>query len=241
MFGHEKGAFTGASSQKIGRFELAHGGTLFLDEIGDLPEPVQVKILRILQEREFERVGGTQTIKTDIRLITATHQNLEKLIREKKFREDLFFRINVIPLDVPPLRDRTEDIPVLARYFVEKYALELGKKITLTDEALSALSDYDWPGNVRELSNVIERAVVLADGEMIAIEDLSQDLVATTTMVRELEEKPPTDLRNDIQQGEARELAKIFKECRGNISAMARTLALPRSTLVHRLKKWGLI
>ncbi|MBI2340281.1 MAG: sigma-54-dependent Fis family transcriptional regulator [Deltaproteobacteria bacterium] len=241
LFGHEKGAFTGATGQKVGRFELADGGTLFLDEVGDLPEPVQVKILRVLQEKEFERVGGTQTIKTDIRLIAATHQNLEKLIQEKKFREDLFFRINVIPLTVPALRERTGDIPSLARHFAEKYACDLGKKVTLTGEALKALSEYDWPGNVRELSNVIERAVVLADGETIDAPDLSQDLVAITAMLKQLEERPPADLRSGIQQGEAQELAKIFKECRGNISLVARKLELPRSTLVHRLKKFRLI
>ncbi|OGN61432.1 MAG: hypothetical protein A3F09_03830 [Chlamydiae bacterium RIFCSPHIGHO2_12_FULL_49_11] len=241
LFGHERGAFTGAVGQKIGRFELADGGTLFLDEIGDLPEPVQIKILRVLQEREFERVGATRTIKTDIRLIAATHQNLEKLIQEKKFREDLFFRINVIPLMIPSLREKPEDVSRLARHFVDKYSRDLGKKVQLSGEAVSALKEYDWPGNVRELSNVIERAVVLAEGEEITSADLSQNLAAAIRMVREFEQSPPTNLREDIGQQEARELARTFKECRGNISSAARMLEIPRSTLVHRLKKYNLI
>jgi DNA-binding NtrC family response regulator len=164
LFGHEKGAFTGALSQKIGRFELAHKGTLFLDEIGDIPMEVQRKLLRVLQEREFERVGGNKTIRVDVRLITATNQDLAKLVEKGEFREDLYFRLKVVQIDLPPLRERTEDIPLLVDHFIRKYAPEEGRKIEgASQEFLDALTAYRWPGNVRELENVIERACVLAD------------------------------------------------------------------------------
>lgn len=241
LFGHEKGAFTGASALKKGRFELADGGTLFLDEVGDLPEAVQVKLLRVLQEKEFERVGGTALIKTDFRLITATHQNLEQKIAAGKFREDLFFRLNVIPIFIPPLRERKNDITGLAQYFTGKFAKELGKILTLTDDALSALKEYDWPGNIRELSNVIERAAVLSSDGQITKADLSQNLVATNQMVREASQKKYADLRDNIQNDEAKELSVALKNAKGNISEAARVLNLPRSTLVHRLKKYEII
>ncbi len=164
LFGHEKGAFTGALSQKIGRFEMAHKGTLFLDEIGDIPHNVQMKLLRILQEREFERVGGNKTIKVDVRLITATNQNLEDLVGKGDFREDLLYRLKVIEILLPPLRERKEDIPSLLEHFVSRYGREDGRVITgFSVDFLKTLSDYDWPGNIRELENVIERACVLAD------------------------------------------------------------------------------
>jgi DNA-binding NtrC family response regulator len=241
LFGHEKGAFTGAHKQKKGRFELADGGTLFLDEIGDLPENVQVKILRILQEKEFERVGGVEVIKTDIRLISATHQNLEKLIQEKKFREDLFFRINVIPLEVPSLRNRLEDIPDLVTYFSKKFGDQMRKNIHWSIEAINLLAEYDWPGNVRELSNVVERAVVLADDEEISPDHLAQNLVSSTQILKEVQTVEVTNLREDISRAEARNLATCLKRNKGNISAAARELNLPRSTLVHQLKKFGLL
>lgn len=166
LFGHEKGSFTGAVSQKKGRFELANHGTLFLDEIGDIPMTVQMMLLRVLQEREFERVGGTETIKVDVRLVTATNQNLEKLVEEGKFREDLYYRLQVITIDMPPLRERIEDIPLLVEHFVSIYAPENNKQIEhASSETLDILQRYRWPGNVRELENVIERAVVLADSD----------------------------------------------------------------------------
>ncbi|MGQ9454486.1 MAG: sigma-54-dependent transcriptional regulator [Armatimonadota bacterium] len=164
LFGHEKGAFTGAVSQKKGRFELANRGTLFLDEIGDIPMTVQMMLLRVLQEKEFERVGGTETIKVDVRLVTATNQNLEKLVEEGKFREDLYYRLQVITIDMPPLRERLEDIPALVEHFIGVYARENNKQIEYaSSETLDILMRYRWPGNVRELENVIERAVVLAE------------------------------------------------------------------------------
>lgn len=241
LFGHEKGAFTGASALKKGRFELADGGTLFLDEVGDLPEAVQVKLLRVLQEKEFERVGGTALIKTDFRLITATHQNMEQIISAGKFREDLFFRLNVIPIFIPPLRERKNDITRLAQYFTEKFSNELGKTLILLDDATLALKEYDWPGNIRELSNVIERAAVLTSDGQITAADLSQNLVATNQMVREASQQKYADLRDNIQNDEAKELSAVLKNAKGNISEAARIMNLPRSTLVHRLKKCEII
>ncbi len=172
LFGHEKGAFTGAHQRKLGRFELAEGGTLFLDEIGDLPEETQVKLLRVLQEREFERVGGTQTLKMNARLVAATHQNLEQLIGLGRFREDLYFRINVFPIFLPPLRERLEDIPLLAEQFLEHYRHRFGKEHPqgFSAEALDRLLAHSWPGNVRELENLVERAVILARGPLIGPE-----------------------------------------------------------------------
>lgn len=166
LFGHEKGSFTGAVGQKKGRFEVANHGTLFLDEIGDIPPTVQMMLLRVLQEREFERVGGTETIKVDVRLVTATNQSLEKLVDDGKFREDLFYRLQVITINMPPLRDRVEDIPLLVEHFIEMYAPDNGKRIEYASaEALELMCRYDWPGNVRELENAIERAVVLAESD----------------------------------------------------------------------------
>jgi DNA-binding NtrC family response regulator len=164
LFGHEKGSFTGAVGQKPGRFEMAHTGTLFLDEIGDIPGTVQMKLLRVLQEREFERVGGLKTIKVDVRLVTATNQNLETAVKEGKFREDLFYRLQVVQINLPPLRERLDDVPLLVEHFINKYAKENGKVIKYASpEALEIMMNYQWPGNVRQLENTIERAIVLAD------------------------------------------------------------------------------
>lgn len=177
LFGYEKGAFTGAAERKIGRFEMANGGTLFLDEIGDLTLATQVKLLRVLQEKEFERLGGTGTIKVDVRVICATHQNLEKMMKEKKFREDLFYRINVFPVTLPPLRGRKEDIPLLVAHFTHKFNKENNKNIEgVNRAALDILMAYDWPGNVRELENVIEHAVILCQKELISPKDLPANL-----------------------------------------------------------------
>ena len=168
LFGHEKGAFTGAISRKLGRFELAHGGTIFLDEIGDIPLELQPKLLRILQEREFERVGGTRSIKVDTRLIAATHRNLEKAVSEGTFREDLFYRLNVFPITLPPLRARLEDIPLLTRFFVDRVCGRYGwPRCEVTETAMQRLETYTWPGNVRELENVVERAIILSRGQTV--------------------------------------------------------------------------
>jgi len=168
LFGYEKGAFTGASQRKPGKFELAHRGTIFLDEIGEMPMPVQGKILRALEERTFDRLGGTSSIKVDVRVVAATNRNLKQAVARRQFREDLYFRLSVFPITVPPLRERVEDIPLLARHFVERHCRELGKKtMALSPAAVDALQAYPWPGNVRELQNYLERAVILADGDVI--------------------------------------------------------------------------
>ncbi len=174
LFGHEKGSFTGAVGRREGRFELANGGTLFLDEIGDISSGMQVKLLRVLQQHEFERVGGTQTVKTDVRLVAATNKDLEAQVRAGKFREDLFYRLNVVSVTLPPLRQRKADIPLLCTYFIQKYAMEHDKKITgLAPGTLNALLSHNWPGNVRELSNVVERGVVLSHGNILTSDDLA--------------------------------------------------------------------
>ena len=165
LFGHERGAFTGAISQKIGRLELAHGGTLFLDEVGDLPLELQPKLLRALQEKEFERLGGTRTIPVDMRLIAATNRNLERLVADREFRSDLYYRLRVFPITIPPLRERREDIPLLVRYFVTKHSRRMNRGIeTIPADIMKALTRWDWPGNIRELENFIERAVILSKG-----------------------------------------------------------------------------
>jgi len=173
LFGHEKGAFTGADKQRIGRFEQADGGTLFLDEVGDMSASTQAKILRVLQEHEFERLGGTRTLRVDVRIIAATNRNLTTMVTEGRFREDLFYRLNVVSVDMPGLRDRKEDIPALAEFFVRRFASELKKKIEgINPEALKVLMRHNWPGNIRELENVLERSVLLADGGNVGVDDL---------------------------------------------------------------------
>ena len=176
LFGHEKGAFTGAINPRKGRFELANGGTILLDEIGDLPLNLQPKILRVLQEKEFERVGGEKTIKVDVRLIAATSRNLEELVSKGTFREDLFYRLNVVPLLMPPLRQRKEDIPLLTDFFLKRYNKENNKEITISPESVKILMDYSWPGNVRELENTIERLVVMSVGTVIKPQNLPVNL-----------------------------------------------------------------
>src|ERR1700758_1087641 len=178
LFGHERGAFTGAASQKKGRLEVADGGVAFLDEIGELAPALQVKLLRVLQEREFERVGGTQTIKVDIRLIAATNRDLNEAVRKGEFRQDLYYRLAVVKLTMPPLRERKEDIPILTRHFVQKYAKRCKVKAKpVSREAMAALVHYDWPGNVRELENAIERALVMGSSDVVLLEDLPDSLL----------------------------------------------------------------
>ncbi len=260
LFGHVKGAFTTAHRDRVGRFELAHGGTLFLDEIGDISLDVQIKLLRVLQERSFEPVGGSRTIEVDVRLITATHQNLEKLIAEGKFREDLFYRLNVISITLPPLRERRDDVIELALHFLSRAAQRLGKRIThLDDAAIVALQAYSWPGNVRELENALERAVVLAEGHGIALLDLPPPIVAAFRPPRgALETKParlgdlPTAATVDAvlcpqtaeftaaDASEFERLRDALEHCGGNKAEAARLLGLPRSTYFSKLKKYRL-
>jgi len=241
LFGYEKGAFTGAVTAKPGKFELADKGTIFLDEIGDVPPAIQVKLLRVLQEREFERLGGTKTLKVDVRLIAATNRDLRAALEEKTFREDLYYRLNVVPIDIPPLREHKEDIPDLVHLFVERFASEAGKQITgLTPAALKRLIDFHWPGNVRELENIIERAVALATGEEIGEADIRLDLspaspsIASTGSTAEF--LPPG---MTLEQFEGKIILEALRRAGGNKSQAARLLGLSRNALRYRLSTMG--
>jgi two-component system response regulator HydG len=229
LFGHEKGAFTGAVSARRGRLEMANGGTLFLDEIGDIPAKMQVSLLRVLEEKKFQRLGGNQWIETNFRLVSATHRDLPQLIREDRFREDFFYRINVIRIDLPPLRDRIEDVAPLADHFLERYARETGKRILgLTQRALGMLMAYHWPGNVRELRNVIERAVVLARGQMIGAEELTFiEAAAGTCQLGTL----------SLREVEISHIRAALEACGWNVSRAARQLDIDRATLTRKIKR----
>lgn len=237
LFGHEKGAFTGALQQRRGRFELAHGGTIFLDEIGDLSPHTQVRLLRVLQEREFERVGGNQTIKVDVRVIAATNRDLEKLIEEGKFRQDLYYRLNVFPIHIPPLRERRTDIPDLANFFVEKYSKANGKFVRrLSTPAIDMLMSYHWPGNVRELENVIERAVLLTTDDVIHGHHLPP-----TLQTAEASNTPMSGtLEATLAQVEKEMLVEALKKNRGNKAAAARELGITERIMGLRVKHYGI-
>lgn len=231
LFGHEKGAFTGAVAQRKGRLEVADGGTLFLDEIGELPPPLQVKLLRVLQEREFERVGGTRTIKVDIRLLTATNRNLEDLIARGLFRQDFFYRLNVLQLQMPPLRERQEDILLLAKYFVVKYGEKCNRQITrISLQAQKRLLTYDWPGNVRELQNAIERAVVLCTTDSILLEDLPEAILETETRSM----GAPTKYHEAVAETKKQVILQAMQQSNGNFTEAARLLEVHPNYL-HRL------
>jgi transcriptional regulator with PAS, ATPase and Fis domain len=244
LFGHVKGAFTGAHRDKIGRFELAHGGTLFLDEIGDISLEVQTKLLRVLQERTFERVGSAEPIQVDVRVVAATHQDLERLIREGRFREDLYYRLNVISIPVPPLRERREDIPELVSHFLERCCQRAGKRLlAMDDEALIALKQFDWPGNVRQLENAIERAVVAAEKPIIVLSDLPPEIARREEADEETLIDEPRGVRAeraDRDRKEREQLVRALAATAGNKAEAARALGMARSTLVSRLKKHGL-
>jgi formate hydrogenlyase transcriptional activator len=235
LFGHERGAFTGAISQKIGRLELADGGTLFLDEVGDIPADMQPKLLRVLQEREFERLGGTQTKKVDVRLIAATNRDLEKMVENREFRSDLYYRLNVFPIRIPPLRERPEDIPLLVRYFTQKYGRRMEKQIeSIPAAAMKKLSDWHWPGNIRELENFIERSVILTQGSalQVPISELSRSAPAPDGLARETLGTRATEEREEI--------LRILKETKGRVAGphgAAARMGLKRTTLISRMKK----
>jgi Nif-specific regulatory protein len=237
LFGHERGAFTGADNRKKGRFELAHGGTLFLDEIGELSPAIQVKLLRVLQEREFERVGGTDPVRVDVRVIAATNKNLEKALADTSFREDLYYRLNVFPILIPPLRARKADVLLLADHFAEKYAREHVKTIKrISTPAIDLLTSYHWPGNVRELENTIERAVLLADGEVIHGHHLPptlQTAEATGTVVS-------ASLGTAVEAFERSIIEDALKSSRGNRSKAARLLSTTERVISYKAKKYGI-
>jgi len=239
LFGYEKGAFTGASQLKRGKIEIANGGTVFLDEVGDISEELQAKLLRFLQEREFERVGGTQLIRVDVRIIAATNRNLEAAVKEGRFREDLFYRINVVPIVLPPLRGRKEDVPSLAQFFMQRFSIESKKSFTaISQEALEALNAYDWPGNVRELANVIERAVVLGQPPTIQIEDLSPGIVAAEAETGS--SLTPQSYHESIDEYRREVIVNALAQTQGNRAAAARLLGLQRSYLLRLMKSFDI-
>ncbi len=239
LFGHEKGAFTGAEKQRRGRFELADGGTIFLDEIGDISPATQVRLLRVLQEQKFERAGGSETLSVDVRVITATHKNLEEAIVERKFREDLFYRLNVIAIEIPPLRKRRDDIAVLLDHFLVQFSKEhKHKKLNFSKEAWEHLIRYDFPGNVRELENIVQRSVIFSRGDTIATEDLPQVVKG----VKSESSSAKQTLGNFSEQIENLEKDLIFESLRinaNNQSKAAEKLGLSERNLRYRLKKWG--
>lgn len=243
LFGHEKGAFTGAIAKRIGRFELADSGTIFLDEIGEIPLDVQVKLLRVLQEREFERVGGQKPIKVDVRIIAATNRNLLEEVTAKTFREDLFYRLNVFPLTTPPLRDRIDDVPLLANFLINKYAMKIGKKISgINQQSMHRLSTYRWPGNIRELENVIERAVILADNPVL---DIEADQLSAGRSVLNIEQfcHSGTSLDTSLETISRQHILSILEQTHWVIEGLngaAKQLNMQPSTLRYRMKKLGI-
>lgn len=264
LFGHEKGAFTGALTSRQGRFELAEGGTLFLDEIGDMPLSMQVKLLRVLQERTFERVGSNKTIQCDVRIVAATHRNLEEEIRNNRFREDLFYRLNVFPIEVPPLRERVEDIPLLVEEMVRRIENEKRGSVCLTSAALAALQQHHWPGNVRELANLIERLAILYPESTVDVGELPEKFQQYTGLPRrdqvdffpaaEMDtldlpalgpgmDKLPEDgldLKEHLSNLECHLIQQALEECNGVVAHAANLLRMRRTTLVEKLRKYGL-
>lgn len=236
LFGHERGAFTGALARRVGRFELAHGGTIFLDEVGELPADAQAKLLRVLQEREFDRVGGTTPIKVDVRVLAATNRDLLKAVREKAFREDLYYRLNVFPVQLPPLRDRSGDIPLLVHFFVDRFAARIGKRIeSVSQTTLQRLSAYSWPGNIRELENVLERAVILASGATL---EIGQELLPTLKPV----EATPAE-SGKLEDHDRAHIQEVLEQTNWRIDGprgAARILGLHPNTLRSRMKKLGI-
>jgi two-component system, NtrC family, response regulator AtoC len=238
LFGYEKGAFSGATSSKPGKFELADRGTLFLDEIGDVPAATQVKLLRVIQEREFERLGGTKTLKVDVRLVAATNRDLRAALEEGTFREDLYYRLNVVAIDIPPLRDHKEDIPALANFFLQKYSTELQKPLEgFSPQAMKAMMDFHWPGNVRELENIIQRGVTLSSGKMLEAADIHLDLPSSRAAAGSA--TPVLPPGTTLDQWEDEIIREALRQANGNKSQAARALGLSRNALRYRLSKMG--
>ncbi len=239
LFGYEKGAFTGAAHQHKGYIERANGGVLFIDDIDDLPLTLQVKLLRFLQEREIQRVGGSETLSIDVRIIAATKVDLQKLISENKFREDLYYRLNIIPLSIPPLRERKEDIPLLIEHFLEKHAGR-GQKFQLTSDDMHVLMDYDWPGNVRELENIVERMIAIPDNNFF-LEQLKNTEVSDTSSQRQETLEGFPGLNRYLEQEEKRLIRLALEQANYNISGAAKLLKLPRTTLRSKMDKMNLL
>jgi formate hydrogenlyase transcriptional activator len=243
LFGHEKGAFTGALARKPGRFEIAHGGTIFLDEVGELPLDTQAKLLRVLQEGEFQRLGGTQTIRVDVRAIAATNRRLDELIAEGKFRSDLYYRLNVSPITVPSLTDRLDDIPLLANYFVQRFKRKFAKDISRIDRSsVKALMNYRWPGNIRELEHVIERAVLISEGPILQIPPLSGISHAPASSGNSVQHSQVGRLRT-LAEAERDHISEVLQKTKGLIAGKggaAEVLGVPASTLRNRMKKLGI-
>jgi Nif-specific regulatory protein len=236
LFGHEKGAFTGATTQKLGRFEMANNGTLFLDEIGDISSSIQVKLLRVLQEKELVRVGGSKTIACDVRIIAATNRDLKKAVEEETFREDLYYRLNVFPIQLPPLRQRREDIPELVEYFVEKSSADLGvAKPKVDADSMALLTQHDWPGNIRELQNVIERAVLMCDGAVVQADHLPREITGDAL-------PPPASGggESSLWDYERALIIKSLKDSNWNQSQASRALGISRDNLRYRIKKYNI-
>jgi formate hydrogenlyase transcriptional activator len=246
LFGHEKGAFTGAIAQRIGRFELANRGSIFLDEIGDVSLELQPKLLRVLQEREFERLGNTRTLRTDARLIAATNRDLAAMVEQKKFRSDLFYRLNVFPIRVPPLRERPDDIPLLVRHFAQHFAQRMKRRIeSITSETMSALCNYRWPGNIRELQNVLERAVILSSGSVlrVTLSNLGTDGGLVSEQSQHAKPDNKGNLRRFLEQTERQRILEALDETRWVIAGpkgAAAHLGVKRSTLQARILKLGI-
>jgi formate hydrogenlyase transcriptional activator len=234
LFGHERGAFTGAVNQRIGRFQLAHKGSLFLDEIGDLPPELQPKLLRVLQEKEFERLGSSRTLKTDVRVIAATHRDLAQMVQDGKLRSDLYYRLNVFPITVPPLRERGDDLLLLARHFAERYARQMNKGLdAFTREATEALAAYHWPGNIRELQNVIERAVILSE-DGVLLPEMPESMRLTSAA---------SSFPRTLEEVERQHIIEVLRETNwviGGQAGAAAMLGLNRSTLNFRMRKLGI-
>lgn len=242
LFGHEKGSFTGANSSRMGKFETAHEGTIFLDEIGEMPLPAQIKLLRVLQEKEFERVGGDKTIKVNVRVIASTNKNLMDLVKQKLFREDLYYRISVFPVSIPPLSERSEDIPLLAAYFIDKYKDESPNTINGIDpEAMKILTSHNWPGNVRELENTIHRAVIIAQREYIGVKDLHPELLKNRVdeNSNSTEDNDSKRIRS-FDEIERDAINDALQAVNGDITTAAKNLGLGRATLYRKVKKYEL-
>lgn len=245
LFGYEKGAFTGATSRKEGRFDLANGGTIFLDEIGDMSLKTQAKILRVLQEQTFVRVGGTESIKVDVRVIAATNKDLEREIEKGNFRSDLYYRLNVIPFHIPPLRERAEDIPIFVNHFLKAYSIKVGKKPkSVSEEAMDILKAYRWPGNVRELKNLMERLVIMTAGDTIDVEDLPEYIVKGAWKVTPKDATSSFDTASSFKDArnrfEREYILRKLWENKGNISKTAESIGLERSTLYRKMKAYGI-